>query len=160
MSDLKAAEAVLQARYVGKAILRKEDERFLTGRASFVADVQLPGMVHAAICRSPHASARLRRLDISKALRLPGVYAVVTHKDLPSDIRIPVRLGPKPPRVMAVLQPLLAGEVVRYVGEPMAVVVAKALPALLPLLSGGAVQFYALLAAYVVLVLGCIMRGL
>jgi carbon-monoxide dehydrogenase large subunit len=82
-------------------------------------------MVHAAVFRSPHASARVRRLETGKALRVPGVHKIITHKDLPSDIRTPVRLGPRPTRSPAALQPLLARAVVRYVGEPIAVVVAK-----------------------------------
>lgn len=118
-------EAPAKGTHVGMSTLRRDDERFLRGQGSYVADVHLPGMVYAAVLRSPHASARLQRLDIGKALQVSGVHRIITFKDLPSDIRIPVRLGPRPERMAPALQPLLAGDVVRYVGEPIAVVVAR-----------------------------------
>jgi len=59
--------------YIGASITRKEDERFLTGRATFVDDVKLPGMVHATFVRSPHAHARIVAIDTAAALAMPGV---------------------------------------------------------------------------------------
>ena len=64
--------------YIGASITRKEDERFLTGRATFADDVKLPGMLHATFVRSPHAHARIVAIDTTAALAMPGVVAVFT----------------------------------------------------------------------------------
>src|SRR2546429_9767658 len=69
-------------RLFGKAIKRREDPRFITGRGQYVDDVKLPGMTHAAFVRSPHAHARIRKVDPSAALKHPGVVAVFTGKDM------------------------------------------------------------------------------
>jgi carbon-monoxide dehydrogenase large subunit len=111
-------------RAVGRAVLRKEDHRLLTGRGKYAADFRLPGMLHAAVLRSPHAHARLGAIRARAALALPGVATVVTAQDLGPIGRIPVRLGPRP-SVVACLQPPLARDTVRYVGEPVAFVVAE-----------------------------------
>jgi carbon-monoxide dehydrogenase large subunit len=111
-------------RAVGAALRRLEDPRLLTGRGRYAADVRLPGMLHAAVLRSPHAHARLGAIHADRARALPGVAAVVTAEDLGAIGRIPVRLGPRP-GIVACLQPPLARERVRYVGEPVAVVVAE-----------------------------------
>ena len=108
---------------VGRSMRRKEDQRLLTGRGKYAADFRLPGMVHAAVLRSPHAHARLGAIRARAALDLPGVVAVVTARDLGDIGRIPVRLGPRP-SIVACLQPPLARDKVRYVGEPVAFVVA------------------------------------
>jgi aerobic carbon-monoxide dehydrogenase large subunit len=68
---------------LGQSIPRKEDERFLTGAGLYVGDVQLPGMLHTAIVRSTHAHAYLRRVDGDKALKVPGVVAVITGGEWP-----------------------------------------------------------------------------
>jgi len=81
-------------------------------------------MVHAAVLRSPHAHARLGAIRTKAALALPGVIAAVTADDLGPVGLIPVRLGPRP-SVVACLQPPLAREKVRYVGEPLALVIAE-----------------------------------
>ena len=79
--------------YIGQSIIRKEDARFLTGRAAFVDDVTLPGMLHAAFLRSPHAHARVTGIDASKALAIPGVAGVFTFEDFAEQAKpIPVRL--------------------------------------------------------------------
>jgi len=109
---------------IGAAIRRKEDRRLLTGRGKYAADVRLPGMLHAAVLRSPHAHARLGAVRAERALALPGVLAVMTARDLGDVGRIPVRLGPRP-SLVACLQPPLATGRVRYVGEPVAVVLAE-----------------------------------
>ena len=62
----------------GEKIKRTEDPRFLRGDAKFVADIDLPGMLHMAILRSPHGHALVKRIDPSAALKLPGVVRVVT----------------------------------------------------------------------------------
>ena len=69
-------------RYVGQPLKRFEDPRLLTGRGSYVDDVQLPGMLHAAVLRSPHAHARIRSIDASAARNLPGVVTVLTAEDI------------------------------------------------------------------------------
>src|SRR5438093_879735 len=110
-------------RAFGRSVLRKEDHRLLTGRGKYAADFRLPGMLHAAVLRAPPAHARVHAVRAKAALALPGVVAVVTAEDLGAMGRIPVRLGPRP-AVVACLQPPLAREKVRYVGEPVAFVLA------------------------------------
>src|SRR5258708_23439461 len=67
---------------LGEAYKRKEDARFIRGQGNYVDDVQLPGMLYGDIVRSPYAHALIKNVDISKALQVPGVLAVVTGKDL------------------------------------------------------------------------------
>ena len=69
-------------RYVGEPVRRNEDARLLTGRALFVDDVHLPGLLHVAFLRSDHAHARLHGVDVAAARRRPGVVAVYTAADL------------------------------------------------------------------------------
>ncbi len=110
--------------YIGASIRRREDARFLTGHATYVDDVKLPHMRHAAILRSPHAHARILTINSAQALALPGVEAVFTYADMASYAQtIPVRLYPLP-GLEQFLQCPLAQDKVRYVGEPVAVVVA------------------------------------
>src|SRR5579875_494340 len=69
---------------------RKEDEALLTGRATFIADIALPGMVHAAVLRSPYAHARIRGIDASRARALPGVLAVFDGQQVHAEMgRLP-----------------------------------------------------------------------
>src|SRR5207247_11200642 len=82
-----------------------------------------PRTLDAAVRASSHAHARLGAVDARTALALPGVVAVITADDLGAVGRIPVRLGPRP-SIVACLQPPLARDKVRYVGEPVAFVVA------------------------------------
>jgi carbon-monoxide dehydrogenase large subunit len=109
---------------VGRSVRRLEDRRLLTGRGTYAADFRLPRMLHGAVLRSPHAHARLGAIRAKAALALPGVAAVVTAGDLGDVGRIPVRLGPRP-SIVACLQPPLAQDRVRYVGEPVAFVLAE-----------------------------------
>ena len=69
-------------RSVGVAMKRKEDPRFLQGKGHYVDDVSLPGMLHMAVVRSPYPHATIKSIDISEAMKVPGVVAVVTGKDL------------------------------------------------------------------------------
>jgi carbon-monoxide dehydrogenase large subunit len=108
----------------GAPMRRKEDPRLLTGRGRFAADFRLPGLLQAAVLRSPHPHAKLSGIRTGAARAVPGVVAVVTAEDLGGIGKIPVRLGPRP-SVVACLQPPLARDKVRYVGEPVAVVVAE-----------------------------------
>ena len=110
---------------IGASIRRREDVRFLTGRATFVDDVKVPGMLHAAVLRSPQAHARIVSIDASRALAMPGVAAVFTFQDIaPFAKPIPVRLYPLP-GLERFLQYPMAQHKVRYVGEAVALVVAR-----------------------------------
>ena len=109
---------------IGQRVLRVEDERFLRGEGRYVADLQLPLALEAVVVRSPHAHARIQNIDSRSALDFPGCVTVVTAKDLPSDIQpIPCRI-PAHGDVTPFLQFPLAKEITRYVGEPVAAVVA------------------------------------
>src|SRR5262245_56534960 len=111
--------------YVGRPIKRREDFRFITGRATYVDDIKLPKMLHGAILRSPRAHARIRSIDAANALKLPGVVKVFTFQDLGAlAVPVPIRMY-QLPGLEAHLQPLLAHEKVRYVGEPVALAVAE-----------------------------------
>jgi carbon-monoxide dehydrogenase large subunit len=118
-----AVEAAATATWIGQPLRRPEDPQLLAGKATYLADITRPGMLHAAFLRSPHAHARIVRIDTSAARALPGVHAVLTGQDLPED------LGPQP--VFIHFQDerptptwALARDRVRYVGEPVAVVAA------------------------------------
>jgi carbon-monoxide dehydrogenase large subunit len=110
---------------VGADVLRSEDEPLLTGRAQFVGDLHRPDGLAARVVRSPLPHAVMHGVDASAALALPGVVDVVTAGDVP-DARIPIRLPfAETPESVLALQPLLARDRVRYVGEPVAVVLAE-----------------------------------
>jgi aerobic carbon-monoxide dehydrogenase large subunit len=107
---------------IGTRLPRAEDPRLLRGRGRFGDDFSVPGQLHARIVRSPSAHGHLRELDVTEAARSPGVVAVVTARDLPRDLVIPVRLAIAGTDLSRFLQPVLARDTVRYVGEPLAVV--------------------------------------
>ena len=110
--------------YVGKSLKRREDERLIQGRGAYVADVQRPFTVHLALVRSPHAHARIRGIDARAARACPGVVDVVTFADVPALARpIPMRLAERG-EMSRYLQRPLASDRVRYVGEPVAAVIA------------------------------------
>ncbi len=109
---------------IGEAHPRLGGDRFVAGTARFVDDVRVPGMLHAAVLRSPHAHARLVSIDAKRARDLSGVHAVLTAADVPAGAIIPNRV-PAPKGTDRYLQPAIAREVVRYVGEPVALVVAE-----------------------------------
>lgn len=108
---------------IGTAHIKIGGDRLATGAGEFVADVRVPGMLQAAVLRSSHAHARLVSLDAKRALELPGVRAVLTAADVPDHAIIPNRI-PVPAGGDRYLQPAIARGVVRYVGEPIALVVA------------------------------------
>src|SRR6266516_2345091 len=113
-----------EVRYVGRSLKRKEDLRLLTGRGRYVADVILPRMLHAVIVRSPYGHARIAGIHTEAALGAAGVAAVLTFSDIVALAKpIPMRLSPLE-ELQRFLQYPLAGDKVRYVGEPVAVVVA------------------------------------
>jgi carbon-monoxide dehydrogenase large subunit len=113
---------------IGERVKRNEDPRLLTGQALFVDDVDLPGMLHAAFLRSPHAHARILGIDVARARALPGVVAVYTAADLGAYWKAAPLLVPPPPVAGLVFnertQVPLARDKVRHLGEPVALVVA------------------------------------
>jgi aerobic carbon-monoxide dehydrogenase large subunit len=109
-------------RYAGSRVQRVEDARLLTGRGTFVDDVQRPGMLHACFVRSPLARARITGIDTSDAIAAPGVHAVLTGEDLNPDVRELWYSNPGKGQETP-MTPLAAGEV-RFAGEPVALVVA------------------------------------
>ncbi len=111
---------------VGASVKRVEDPRYLRGKANFVADFAMPGMLEVAFLRSPHAHARIRSIDVAAARRHPGVHAVITWDDLRDAVK-PFRtlLDPaKQPTFKACDQTPLVSDKVRFVGEAVAAVVA------------------------------------
>ncbi|MGA8295593.1 MAG: molybdopterin cofactor-binding domain-containing protein, partial [Acidimicrobiales bacterium] len=110
-------------RYVGGRVHRREDPRLLTGRGEFVDDIVLPGMLHATFVRSPFARAAIRGIETSAALAAPGVHFVFTATDLNHDVKEQWHssMGPSSPETPR--PPLAEGEV-RFVGDPIALVVA------------------------------------
>jgi CO/xanthine dehydrogenase Mo-binding subunit len=108
---------------IGAPLTRLGAEPLLTGGGRFVADVRVDGLLEAAVLRSRHAHARLVRIDARRALAMPGIHAVLTAADVPVNAVIPNRV-PVPDGTTRYLQPAIARDVVRYVGEPLALVVA------------------------------------
>jgi carbon-monoxide dehydrogenase large subunit len=101
--------------------------RLVQGEANFVADIRVPDALYMEIVRSPLPSGRMRVIDSRQALARSGVSAVLTANDLDEVPLIPIRVGPTP-TLESRLQPVLARDLVRYVGEPIAVVVAESHP--------------------------------
>src|SRR5437660_7067146 len=110
-------------RYIGSPVERTEDLRFLRGRGEYVGDLARHGLLHAAILRSPVAHGRIRALDTQPALALPGVHSVITAAEIGTVPRIPLRLQTSP-ATEPFRQPVIATDRVRYVGEPIAIVLA------------------------------------
>jgi carbon-monoxide dehydrogenase large subunit/6-hydroxypseudooxynicotine dehydrogenase subunit gamma len=110
-------------KFIGVPLKRLEDPRLLVGGGRYVDDLVRPGVAHAVVVRSPHAHARVGRVDTRRALAQPGVLAVLTAADLVGVPTIPLRQAAKPAHA-AYLQPPLAVDTVRYAGQPVAVVVA------------------------------------
>ena len=115
-----------------KSIARREDERLLTGRGNYAADQRRNDMLHAVLVRSPHAHARFGRPDTGAAQAVPGVVGVFTYEDLTDIGPIPGGIGfPRPDGNAAPKtdRPLLARDRVRFVGEPVALVIAETVAA-------------------------------
>ncbi|HEX9570960.1 MAG TPA: xanthine dehydrogenase family protein molybdopterin-binding subunit, partial [Burkholderiales bacterium] len=127
--------------YVGRSVPRVEDYRFLTGGGRYTDDLNLEGQLHCAFLRSPHAHARILRIDLSRARRAPGVRAVLTGADYVADglagiehaanpvdaldIRKRAFTAPAGARIVELPHWPLARERVRHVGEPLAAVLAE-----------------------------------
>ena len=114
-------------RFVGQAVRRREDPRLLTGHGRYVDDVVVPGMLHAAFVRSDLARARITRLDVDAARALPGVRAVLTSAELnaqPGSMQPTMFQADPPLSPCAPLRPLADGDV-RFVGDPVALVIAQ-----------------------------------
>src|SRR6266481_7400785 len=119
-------------RLFGKSIKRREDPRFITGKGNYVDDLKLAGMTYAAFVRSPHAHARIRRIDVTRARAHPGVIAVFTGADMTGVNSLPCGWDlRKEKNIPGVVQDLamvphmpLTSDVARHVGDPVAVVIA------------------------------------
>jgi carbon-monoxide dehydrogenase large subunit len=110
---------------IGQPVARAEDPRFIRGAGTFVDDMSVPGMLHAVILRSSMAHGRIRSIDASAARAMPGVHSVITASDIGEQVPlIPLRLA-NLPEFKGYLQPVIATGKVRYVGEPIAVVLAE-----------------------------------
>jgi carbon-monoxide dehydrogenase large subunit len=118
---------IVAERYTGASIKRSEDPRILTGAGRYVDDIKLPGMLHAAFVRSPLAHGRVLSVDVSAARALPGVVAALTGAELEA------MTVPAPDPLLALFSPggptpeftLLATDKVRFMGDPVAVVIAE-----------------------------------
>jgi carbon-monoxide dehydrogenase large subunit len=115
---------------IGQPVRRVEDQRFLTGRSRYVDDIRLPRMLHGAVVMSPHPHARIRGIDATQALALPGVACVLTGEDARSEglggippLFMPEDMGG--PKGYRTFRPLLEASKARYVGDRIAFVVAE-----------------------------------
>ena len=113
-------------RYVGQSIHRKEDPRLLTGHGRYIDDIVVPRMLHATFVRSDLPSAVITSIDVSAALELEGVVAVLTGADLNPGAGTlqPSMMAEDPNAIVPPLKPLAEGDV-RFVGDPVAVVIAE-----------------------------------
>ena len=111
--------------YTGQSIKRFEDHRLLTGQSSYVDDMTRPGMLHALIIRSPHGHARIRGIDASAALALPGVAAIITAGDIADAAQLPTRESTDADELHPPRHPALAIYKACYAGQPVAIVLAN-----------------------------------
>src|SRR6266511_34584 len=126
---------------VGRARLRKEDARLLTGRTRWTDNVTLPGMLHLAILRSPHAHAQISRIDVSGALAAPNVIAAFTGADVAERQGSLPCAWPVTEDMVHPNHPALAVDEVRHVGEAVAVVVAQDRASAVDALEGVEVEY-------------------
>src|SRR5213080_4469875 len=118
-----ATTTVKTETFVGKRIRRREDPRLITGTATYVEDIQMPGMHYAMILRSPHAAARIRSINTKQAEAAPGVVSIFTGKDTKGVGAVPC--GVVMPDLRVPQHNILATDRVYFVGHPVAVVVAR-----------------------------------
>src|SRR5437667_6087368 len=112
------------ARLFGARVRRREDARLVTGRGRYVADVALPGLLHIAVHRSPHAHARIVRVDPDEARRRPGVVHVLVPADVVALGRPPL-LVPHASLVAPACPEILPQEIVSYAGQAVVLVIAE-----------------------------------
>src|SRR3954453_11898529 len=113
---------------MGQPVKRREDPRLITGSSQYVDDITLAGMLHLVFVRSPHGHARVNGIDTVEALKVPGVVAIVTAKDLEGATTgpLPYEFGWEPfQNVHNMERGPLATDKVRYVGDPVAAVYAE-----------------------------------
>src|SRR5262249_926747 len=108
--------------YVGAALSPRETKKLVLGRGSYSGDLTAPGLLHAAFVRSPHAHARIRRIDVSPARCHPGIAAVLTGHDL-ARVTAPLRIAPPIEGLLPMEMATLPTDKVRFVGDPVACVV-------------------------------------
>ena len=115
---------------IGASVVRKEDRRFITGKGRYVDDIKIVGLTHAHFIRSPHAHAKVKSIDSSAAMKMPGVVGVLTGQQIVDDKvgnlicgwaitskdGTPMKMG---------AWPAMAPETVRFVGQAVAVVIAE-----------------------------------
>jgi carbon-monoxide dehydrogenase large subunit len=111
-------------RLFGASVRRREDARLVTGRGRYVADVALPGLLHVAVHRSPHAHARIVRIDAEAVRRRPGVVSVLVPPDVAALGRLPL-LVPHSSLIAPACPEILPQEIVSYAGQPVALVIAE-----------------------------------
>lgn len=126
----RVKEYTVETRYFGKPIKRNEDPRLLTGKALFVDDINFLDMLHVAFYRSDYAHGRIKSIDVSQARERPGVVAVYTAEDLGDYWQAAPLLVPPPPTIERIefhkqTHFPLAKDKVRFVGEPIVMVVAE-----------------------------------
>ncbi len=110
---------------VGRARVRKEDARLVTGQTNWTDNIQLPGMLHMAFARSPHAHARITRVDLTAAASMPGVVAAFSGADFAGEQGSLPCAWPVTPDIVIPDHPPMATDEVRYVGEAVACVIAR-----------------------------------
>src|ERR1700722_5684998 len=110
---------------LGRARLRKEDAKLITGQTNWTDNIKLPGMLHLAFVRSPYAHAKITRVDVSGALGLPGVVAAFSGADFADEQGSLPCAWPVTEDILIPPHPPMAVDEVRYVGEAVAVVVAR-----------------------------------
>jgi carbon-monoxide dehydrogenase large subunit len=114
--------------FIGASVPDRETRRLVAGGGRYVEDLHRPGLLHLAVARSPWPHARIMRIDLDAVRTMPGVVAVVAACDLPDSART-MASGTRPRALHDVAHPMLARDVVRYEGEPVAVVAAENLTA-------------------------------
>src|SRR5258705_5982242 len=109
---------------VGAALSPRETKKLVLGRGSYIGDLTMPGLLHAAFVRSPHAHAQIRRIDVDTARRQPGIVAVLTGHDL-ARVTAPFRMAPPIEGLLPMEMSTLPMEKVRLVGDPVACVIGE-----------------------------------
>ena len=112
------------SRMFGASVKRREDPRFITGRATYTDDIKVPGTTHAVFVRSPFAHAKVGAIDTTAERAHPGVVAVFTGRDLADAGVNPLPVGWLLPNLKIGPRKALVTDTVRYVGEAVAVVIA------------------------------------